>query len=437
MRKRKKEEILEIIETLRSAIVELENLMTDHKGEAALELLTECQNVAIAVGNAIEESEQTETRAVHLLEDLCEMIYSCASAETEQGQLKYCEQMAQKLVQIQDEIQSGIKTQKLAVFLPYKASMWDSLESVWRASKEDDEWISIVMPIPYFGKNEDGTLGEMQYEGNDFPADVPITDWQQFSLEKEHPDIIFIHNPYDQYNFVTTIHPMFYSSKIREYTDKLVYIPYFVHQNDIVSDTYCVLPGTIYADVVVLQSEKVREQYIHYFEAAFPEYVEKKGRQAIKDKFQALGSPKFDAGNDNISEIPTEWKNLLGDGRRKVIFLNTHISGLMEGKSERFFKKMEWIFRFFEKRDDVVLLWRPHPLALDTARSMNPAAVEPYLKLVEKYKESGMGIYDDSKDLHRAVNLADAYYGDASSVTELFRQQRKPVMIMDYDVTTE
>lgn len=437
MRNRKKEEILEIIETLRSAIVELEHFITERKDEAVLELLAECQNVAIAVGNAIEESEQTETKAVHLLEELCELIYRCASVGTEQEQLKYCEQMAQKLVQIQDEIQNGIKTQKLAVFLPYKASMWDSLESVWRASKEDDEWVSIVMPIPYFGKNEDGTLGEMQYEGNDFPADVPITDWQQFSLEKEHPDIIFIHNPYDQYNFVTTIHPVFYSSKIRGYTDKLVYIPYFVHQNDIVSDTYCVLPGTIYADVVVLQSEKVRERYIHYFEAVFPDYVEKKGRQAIKDKFQALGSPKFDAGNDNISEIPQEWKNLLGDGSSKVIFLNTHISGLMKGNSERFLKKMEWIFRFFEKRDDVVLLWRPHPLALDTARSMNPVAVEPYLKLVERYKESGVGIYDDSKDLHRAVNLADAYYGDASSVTELFRQQGKPVMIMDYDVTEE
>ena len=41
-----------------------------------------------------------------------------------------------------------------------------------------------------------------------------------------------------------------------DYTEKLVYIPYFVHQNDIVAEHYCVLPGTIYADVVILQSEK-------------------------------------------------------------------------------------------------------------------------------------------------------------------------------------
>lgn len=425
-----------MIETLQSAITELQMLIAEHKSEAVLELLADCQNAAIVVGNTIEESEKKETEAVHLLEEWCELIYGCANAGTEPEQLKCCEQMSQKLVQIQDEIRNGIKAQKLAVFLPYKASMWDSLESVWRASVTDEkeEWISTVMPIPYFAKNSDGTLGEMQYEGNDFPKDVPITDWQQFSLKREHPDIIFIHNPYDQYNFVTTIHPLFYSSKIREYTEKLVYIPYFVHQNDRVEDSYCVLPGTIYADVVVLQSEKVREQYLRYFEAALPDLVEKQGKKAIEEKFQAWGSPKFDAGNGSRTEIPAQWQELIGDGDKKIIFFNTHLSSLMQGKSEQFLKKLEWVFDFFAKKEDVVLLWRPHPLMVDTARSMNPKAVEPYLRLVEKYKELRCGIYDDSKDLHRAVDLADAYYGDASSVTELFRQQGKPIMIMNHDV---
>lgn len=77
------------------------------------------------------------------------------------------------------------------------------------------------------------------------------------------------------------------------------------------------------------------------------------------------------------------------------------------------------------------------PLSLDTAKSMNPGAVRPYLDLVEQYKKEKIGIYDDSGDLHRAVKMADAYYGDRSSVTELFRQQGKPVMIMDCEVLEE
>lgn len=423
-----------MIKTLQSAMEELKKLSIAQKYEELLEFLADCQSAAIAVGNTIDEAEKKETRAVELLAELCEMMYQCSMANLDSDKIDICEQMKEMLFQIEEEIQNGIKEQKLVVFLPYKASMWDSLESVWKAADEDDECISLVMPIPYFSKNQDGTLGEMHYEGNEFPEYVPITDWQQFSLQNEHPDMIFIHNPYDQCNFVTTIHPMFYSSKIHEYTDKLVYIPYFVHLNDDVEEIYCVQPGIIYADVVVLQSEKVRQQYLQYFEEALPELVQLKGKKAIEDKFQALGSPKFDGGSLSTSEIPAEWQEMIGDTNKKVLFFNTHLKGLMQENSSQFLKKLEWVFCFFEERKDVVLLWRPHPLSLDTARSMNPEAVEPYLELVKMYQESGIGIYDDTPDLHRAVNLADAYYGDASSVMELFKRQGKPIMIMDYGI---
>lgn len=440
MRKREKDRLLEIMDTLADGIQEVRLLLEGFQEEAAVSLLADCQEAAIAVGSAVEEAEGEGTRIVGLLEELCELIYCCAdgvSSGRREGMADIGRKIENKYAEARNALVHDIKEKKLAVFLPYKASMWDSLESVWKASKEEDEWISLVMPIPYFNKRPDGTLGEMQYEGGDFPSDVPITDWQQFSLEREQPDLIFIHNPYDQYNYVTTVHPLFYASKIHAYTEKLVYIPYFIHQNDQVTDTYCVLPGIIYADTVVLQSEKVREQYIRYFEEALPELVRKQGKKAVEEKFQAWGSPKFDILPGEGEELPDDWKALLGNGSKKVIFFNTHLSNLMKGNSDRFFQKMEWVFRFFGGREDAVLLWRPHPLSLDTAKSMNPEAVRPYLELIERYKEQRIGIYDDSKDLHRAVDLADAYYGDRSSVTELFRQQGKPVMIMDCGVLEE
>lgn len=442
MRKQEKDRLLEIMDTLSGGIEEARRLIENAQKEEAVSLLADCQETAIAAGNAIERAEGTGTKAVGLLEELCELIYDCASSvssDKQEGLAGICGRIEDKYIEAREEFDDGIKGKRLAVFLPYKVSMWDSLESIWRASGEDEDWISVVMPIPYFDKKPDGTLGEMRYEGGDFPSDVPIADWQQFSLEKERPDIIFIHNPYDQYNYVTSVHPLFYASRIKQHTEKLVYIPYFIHQNDRVEDTYCVLPGIIYADIVVLQSEKVKEQYVKYFEEALPELVQKQGKKAIEDKFQAWGSPKLDAlyGKEGKEALPEDWKELLGNGDKKVIFFNTHLSRLMKENSASFFKKMEWVFRIFGKRKDAVLLWRPHPLSLDTAKSMNPEAVAPYLELVRKYKEQKIGIYDDSGDLHRAVNAADAYYGDRSSVTELFRQQGKPIMIMDCEVLEE
>lgn len=432
MRGFQKQQIMNVIDSMHALHGEIRDRLQSGAYDVVEGALTDCQEAAISVGEAIEQIEGDDTKAVRCLEQYCERLYQISLQLQNIAAQKIYKSLESGLVKAENEIKH-MPVRKTAVFLPYKASMWDSLESVWKAACDDEEWESVVIPIPYYNRNTDDSLGEMQYEGADFPEDVPVTDWQQYSLEKEHPDIIFIHNPYDQFNIVTTVHPLFYASRIKDYTEKLVYIPYFVHQNDIVAEHYCVLPGTIYADVVILQSEKVREQYLRYYEAALPELVEKQGREAIEKKFQALGSPKFDVSADSQNDIPEEWREFLGQGK-KVIFFNTHLRGLMQGKSEQFLRKLEWVFNFFQKQEDVVLLWRPHPLMVETARAMNPEAVEPYLKLVDRYRRQKIGIYDDSRELHRAIDLSDAYYGSGSSVVELFRQQGKPVMLMSEQI---
>lgn len=430
----KKKSIISVVDSLEKINNSIVKNLESHVF-VSTEDLANCQDAAIHIGNEIEKIGREGEEIVPLLEAYCENIYRMSCLQTDASQCKKLTKKIQKqLVEIRNRVKYDLPDdKKQVVFLPYKASMWDSLESVWKNAAADEMWESIVMPIPYFTKNTDGTLGEMHYEGADFPENVPIMDWQQYSLESEHPDVIFIHNPYDGYNYVTTIHPQFYSAKIRNYTDKLVYIPYFIHRNDMVKDQYCVLPGTIYADLVILQSEKVREQYIRYYSEALPQLVDEFGKKAIENKFQALGSPKFDTSDVEQTLIPEEWKKFLGKDK-KVLFFNTHLNGIMKGKSEQFFKKLAWVFQFFQTREDVVLLWRPHPLMADTAKSMNPEALDTYLRLVERYRQEEIGIYDDSKDLHRAVNLADAYYGDQSSVVELFRNQGKPIMIMDHKI---
>ena len=432
MRRFQRQQIMDVIDSMHALHGEIRDRLQSGAYDVVEGALTDCQEAAISVGEAIEQIEGDDTKAVRCLEHYCERLYQISLQLQNTAAQKIYKSLESGLVKAENEIKH-MPVRKTAVFLPYKASMWDSLESVWKAACDDEEWESVVIPIPYYNRNTDDSLGEMQYEGADFPEDVPVTDWQQYSLEKEHPDIIFIHNPYDQFNIVTTVHPLFYASRIKDYTEKLVYIPYFVHQNDIVAEHYCVLPGTIYADVVILQSEKVREQYLRYYEAALPELVEKQGREAIEKKFQALGSPKFDVSADSQNDIPEEWREFLGQGK-KVIFFNTHLRGLMQGQSEQFLRKLEWVFNFFQKQEDVVLLWRPHPLMVETARAMNPEAVEPYLKLVERYRRQKIGIYDDSRELHRAIDLSDDYYGSGSSVVYLFRQQGKPVMLMSEQI---
>ena len=172
----------------------------------------------------------------------------------------------QHVAEVDKRVWKGqIKVWMEAIFLPYKASMWDSLESVWKAADADPECDAYVIPIPYYDKNPDGTLGAVHYEGDMYPDYVPITDYKTYDIEKRKPDVIFIHNPYDECNYVTSVEPRYYSKKLANYTNCLVYIPYFVIDENRKLDQiehYVLTSAVINADVVVVQSDKVKEKYI-------------------------------------------------------------------------------------------------------------------------------------------------------------------------------
>lgn len=125
-------------------------------------------------------------------------ILSGESGNDTQEILSLCKELLQHIVV---ETKKETKFKKEIFFLPYKATMWDSLESVWMAADADKEHaIAYVMPIPYADRNPDGTAREWHCERNSFPEYVPTLKWEEVDLKAWHPDVIYIHNPYDATN---------------------------------------------------------------------------------------------------------------------------------------------------------------------------------------------------------------------------------------------
>lgn len=89
---------------------------------------------------------------------------------------------------------------------------------------------------------------------------------------------------------------------------------------------------------------------------------------------------------------------------------------------------------FKDNREDVTLLWRPHPLTEATLVSMRPGLLEKYNEIVDSYRKEGWGIYDDSPEIDRAIAVSDAYYGDMSSVVWMYKETGKPIMIENCEV---
>ncbi len=123
--------------------------------------------------------------------------------------------------------------------------------------------------------------------------------------------------------------------------------------------------------------------------------------------------------------FPDNWKEIIQS--KKVIFYNTSVGSLLQGR-EKQIEKMKWVFETFHEHREIVLWWRPHPLEFSTIESMIPHLKKKYIELRTWYKESQIGILDESADLHRAIAISDAYYGDWSSVVQLYKATKKPVL---------
>ena len=454
MRKAQKEQVEELLKLLEQAHEEIKRNIEKRNFEPVLVTLADCQDCAVAMGNLIEESEGENFVTISFLEKYCEAVYQIyqSIANGENIDVNKTEKSLRKgLIAAENSIRNDIKIRKEVVFFPYKASMWDSLESVYLAAKADPDCDAYCVPIPYFDKNPDGTVKEMHYEGREYPANIEIIDWQSYNFEERKPDVIYIHNPYDQFNYVTSVHPRFYASNLQKYTNELVYIPYFVLTEIEPDDQaaiegmkhFCYLPGTIYADKVILQSENMRQIYINEYMKACKRLDDQELRKDLEKRFLGTGSPKFDKVLNTKREdleIPEDWLKIIEkpDGSlKKIIFYNTSIGALLQ-HDEKMLEKMKSVFATFkENKDEVALLWRPHPLIQATIESMRPQLWAQYKEIVEQYKAEGWGIYDDSADLDRAVVLSDAYYGDWSSVVHLCQKAEMPVMVQNIDCQSD
>lgn len=398
------------------------------KKEALIQLLSDCQDSAISIGETMEKLYGEGTETVSELESYCENLYQMTLVLEKLGQAKELAGILTKeLLQIRRLIEKEVPNQIEAVFLPYKASMWDSLESIWRAADADPECDAYVIPIPYYDRDPDGSFREEHYEGRSFPEDVPITRYDEYDLSIRMPDVIFIHNPYDGGNYVTSVHPYFYSKNLKNFTDKLVYVPYFVLNGEGLNEAMATPPAVLYADYIIAQTEKEREDYIRYCSKLYPQ-----GK--FEKKVLALGSPKIDkvrsVNRDNV-KVPKEWLERI-EGK-KVILYNTSLNGLLNG-NEAYLEKMRDVFLVFQSREDVVLLWRPHPLMESTLLSMRTELYTQYMDLKKWFQEEAIGIYDDTADMYPAIGISDAYYGDWSSLVWLYRETGKPVMIQDVEI---
>lgn len=411
-----KEQLISMLDSIH----QIHNFLTvTSDGEQIVQLLTACQQAAITIGETVEKDLPDDKLIVSLLEKYCEEVFLLSQSPKKRLGSEDIHTL-DKIINIIQPLLSDIRPVYHILFMPYKASMWDSLESIWRACKEDARCECYVMPIPYYEFNAEKKELEYCYEGNQFPEDVPIVGYKEYSLERNRPDVAYIHNPYDDRNRVTSVHPAFYSDKLKQYIRNLVYVPYYV-TGGFIAEEHLELPVYPNMDYMIVQSEYAKT------------FCEGKD---YYNKLLPLGSPKLDKVIRFCGEgakMPEEWKPLLNG--KKILMLNTSIGCFLQD-GRVYLEKIKYICEIIKLQNQVALIWRPHPLLEATIKSMRPHLLSEYNDLKVYFMENKIGVLDKTPDISRAVAISDGYIGEeGTSVINLFGAAGKPIFILNNYIT--
>lgn len=435
MRKHKKEQLIDILDSL----CELHSELSGKNTSDIIDNLQDCQQVAIVVGETLEQSalkrKEEEisgfdnlerhnlgiNQAVSLLEQYCEELFFISQEEIVSNER--VGRLSSFISQVADIIENLMPTYQV-VFFPYKAEMWDSLESIWRACREDECCDAVVVPIPYYRYDAKRKETITCYDGDKFPEDIPVVSYMEFSLQSEMPDAAYIHNPYDDHNLVTSVHPAFYSSELKKYVKKLVYVPYYVTTGGI-SPEHLLLPAYLHMDYMVVQSQFFKDgcKEMFYYNRVLP-----------------LGSPKLDKvirlccqGKEKL--MPAEWKSFL-EGK-KTLMLNTSLNCFLQ-QGEQYLQKIYTLFQWVKENSEIAIVWRPHPLLEATINSMRPHLLEKYHILKAYFEGENIGVFDNTPDIERTVAIVDGYIGEeGTSVVNLFGAAGKPLFILNNFIYNE
>lgn len=401
-------EISESVLLMHNEIVNMNNI------EEMISSLVMCQECAVAIGEILEK-EGIYRDKITILENYCEEIFILSQKELIiNGDFETASNMMRGIL----DFIVGITVKTEVVFFPYQASMWDSLESVWQAFEKRTDCICSVIPIPYSEYQAKEGTWKPCYHGYDYPDYVDVIDYKKYDIKEMKPDIAFVHNPYDEFNYITRVDENYYSHNLKKYVKTLVYIPYFV--TDFEFDG-AFLDSSVYyhADYLIMQSEGIKKQF--------------KGSK-FYNKILALGSPKFDRVINvckNGGKMPLKWRDKL-EGKT-IVMLNATIHTLLEKRAD-LFDKLNEVFDKVKNNDYTTVIWRPHPLFEATVKSMCPELINMYNDTMNRFINEDIGILDKTPDITNTVALCDGYIGDrASSVVDLFAVVGKPIFVLDYD----
>lgn len=414
-----------------------------------LDMLAQCQSVAIDLGNFIEQMKGEENLSakacVAALEEYCEKIFnvynnlSLALGREKEDFQKLCAALNRAFVQMKQTVENEIIHKKLVAFLPDNPKRWKEMQALYDYYTQQENTEVCVIPLPLFAKNLYGEIvaGQDEYDRNDkrneYPAYLNVIPWHTVQMQSYEFAAIVIQNPYDAENPYLTVPPAYYAKQLQQYTDCLIYMmPQGVNdftENDI-TDVYglkysLTMPGAMYADRILIESPAMKALFVNHLTAFAGEdtkevWVDKVMTiSAFSDESAQTGQP---VQNGQCGQTPPKKKLLYCIGENE--FYENAEMAINKVK-----ERLNVMTQYPESLKVAVCLYPYDIAAWDICTGQEKDMLVQVLK--EYRKNKGIELLTKNVFDINGIDDMTAYYGSPSPLICRFVQQRKPAMVSE------
>lgn len=412
-----------------------------------LDMLAQCQSVAIDLGNFIEQMKGEENLSakacVAALEEYCEKIFDvynnlplAVGREKEDFQ-KLCAALNQAFVQMKQTVESEIIYKKLVAFLPDNPKRWKEMQALYDYYTQQENTEACVIPLPLFTKNLYGEIvaGQDEYDRNDkrneYPAYLNVIPWHTVQMQSYEFAAIVIQNPYDAENPYLTVPPAYYAKQLQQYTDCLIYMmPQGVNdftENDI-TDVYglkysLMMPGAMYADRILIESPAMKALFVNHLTA----FAGEDTKEVWADKVMTISAFSGESAqtgqpvqNGQCGQTPPKKKLLYCIGENE--FYENAEMAINKVK-----ERLNVMTQYPESLKVAVCLYPYDIAAWDICTGQEKDMLVQVLK--EYRKNKGIELLTKNVFDINGIDDMTAYYGSPSPLICRFVQQHKPAMV--------
>lgn len=299
-------------------------------------------------------------------------------------------------------------------FFTQEFGLWPSFDSIWEnydGEKVDKELVFVYYEgemTPDLAAKKNTELTAYIKAGYD---PIPSED---YDFSKASPDIVYYMKPYKWRG----CSDKFFAAEISKHTPYTVFSLYclVIQGGDFINRFFYGEPAYYYMWKIIGYSRN----YVEMF---------KKHGFRNAENVVRLGHPKFDSAKDVTSGdkyIRRDWREKIAG--RPVILWNTHFSVGQNIGVGTFFQWKDVMFDYFAKHDDVVLLWRPHPLFWESVKKEPGVDGREFDQFVKEMAEQGNIIVDAHGDYRCSFAMSDALISDATTFLGEYNATGRPVL---------